>query len=209
MISLGLSVTGIDQAIRALEGVERGLPSVNESIARDGSLLISRRLKERMSDPGSSDPFWGRIGGAGNTLTARSGQSRARISPGGRVITVGDVAFAEVGSPDVHVAAHEEGFHQERARIPTAAAQTAQGVDRNKGVKLKSIPGAFYLRSRAGNLWGAIRRGRELVLLYLYKAVDHRGRHVFSDTRDQTAPEIERMAENRVRALVEGRGNGA
>lgn len=215
MNQISITITGIEPTIANLQGLERDLPRVQQEIVRDASLLTHRRVVERMSDRGGSDPFLGRTGGVGNTLAVRSGQSRARITPGGRVLQAGDVAFAVVGSPDPHVAFLEEGgtiYGRQYLRIPLASAQTAQGVDRNAGRSLRDIPGLVFVRSHRGKLFAGIEKGgprsRRFTFLYLLvPSVTLRGRHIFGDTQREVEPEIGRITEGRIRALV-ARANG-
>jgi len=186
------------------------MPSVAERVMRIISLFMRSKLVKRMSVPTVSHPFWGRVSPPGNVLGARSGMTRARLSPGGIVTRLANEWRTVVGSPDAHVAFLEEGGTKFGTspkgflRIPTRAMQTAAGVDRLTGASARTLPGAFFLRSKAGNLWIAIRdRGQRPTLLYLLKkSVRQRGRHIFRLVTAEVNAEAPRIANLQVAAFA-------
>lgn len=203
---IAIEVRGVERLEGSLARLEVELDRAQERAVAAGSVIVREKLVERMSDPGGSHPFFGRTGGAGDTLAARSGQSRARLTPAGQTVRAGDSVFATVGSPDPHVAFLEEGGTingRPYLSVPLAANQTAQGVDRGR------LPGGFIIRSKAGNLFVARRKGRNglELLRMLLRQVTIRGRHVFARARAEAEPEIARRAEAEVNLAVR-RANG-
>ena len=207
---ISIEISGVEQLERGLASFERGLDQAQERAVREGSLLANRRLKERMSDPGGSHPFFGRTGGAGDTLAARSGQSRARITPGGEVVRVGERVTASVGSPDKHVAFLEEGgtiSGSPYLSLPLASSQTAQGVDQLRGRSLRDVPGVFFVRTMRGKLLAAVKSGGPrsesiTFLRLLVRQVSIRGRHLFLRTREEIEPQVAAIAEREVQVAV-------
>jgi len=210
---IGVAARGADRVARVLRTAGQDLRTTQETIVRVAGAIVHRKVVERMSDPGTSHPFWGRGGGIGDRLAARSGGSRARITPGTQVYRVGDTVSTVVGSPDQHIGFLEEGgtvYGRPYLRVPTAAAKTAQGVDRFAGRSIREIAGAFLQRSRRGILW-AMRAvgGRAVELLYmLVRSVRIRGRHVFARARADAEPEIARVSNGAVAAVVRKANRG-
>lgn len=171
-----------------------------------GSILLRRALVARMSARAPVDSFWGKGSPSGDFIGARTGQTRARLSPGGLAIRTTSGWTAAVGSPDEHVRFMEKGGRiqgRQFLRIPTAAAQTAGGQDRNAGRSIRNIPGAFLLRSKAGRLWAATAEGGKLTLLYLLvRSVNVRARNLFGATQKEIEPEIAALGHAEIRTIV-------
>lgn len=217
---ISLQVTGATAASARLARGAREFPSLGERVVRRISLLMRKKLVDRMSARGSQHPFWGRLAPWGIAyLGARSGQSRARLSPGGLVLRSGRGEYRSVvGSPDRHVAFLEKGgvvMGRQFLRIPTRAAQTPGGSDRNAGRSIRNIPGAFLLRLRTGSLWAVRvvrgkgparegpRRGSQLEFLYLLKrSVRLRGRGIFGLTTREVNAEAPALARVEVAPFV-------
>jgi len=100
-------------------------------------------------------------------------------------------------------------------RIPLAAAQTPQGVDRFKNTSIRSIPGAFLLRTLGGKLFAVRQRssrdgagnvtGRNRGLEFLYYLVRNikvRGRHVFEASRRDVEPQVAALYRNLTTRVV-------
>lgn len=209
--------------VRGLSECERNLKAAGaqanvaaqRSVAAAG-MLVLRELKQRMSGPPGRSTFWGRTGGQGDTLGARTGATRNRLQ-GGRVMGSGGSYWTAVGSPDQYVKQAEEGGELSTSgffRIPTGAAQTGSGVDRLAGQSIKGQPGYRLIRTRAGKLWGVkenyTARGffKSMTLMYLFvKNIKVRGRHVFARTRIVSAPGVRAIGEFEVLAIVRT-GNG-
>lgn len=210
---ISVSVKGVEEAEARLKRAGTEAEQATRKAVHDASIEASRRLKQRFLPRGGYHQLWGPTSPAGPFLTARSGQSRARITPGGQVIErrVGSAIEyrAEVGSPDRHIAFHEEGgtIHGNPfLRRPTVYAQTPSGQDRYAGQSARLIPGTFLRRSQAGNLWIMQRRGpsrsevgragnlgfRAVVPLYLLiRSSTHRGRFLFKTTAEEMRPRLE------------------
>jgi len=209
---IAIELRGVAELERKLGELERALPGIQERAVREASLLVHRRLKERMSASSGFHPFWGREGAAGEALAVRSGQSRARLTPGGQVLRSGDRVFASVGSPDRHVAFLEAGgtiSGRPYLSLPLASSQTAQGVDRLRGKSLRDVPGVFFIRSLAGRLFAAreVGRGRSRrveFLRLLVRSVTLRGRHLFASTRRQVEPEVLALTQRQVSLGLRG-----
>jgi len=223
---ISLEVKGLSQAQARLAAGVREMPGLGERVVRSLSILMRRKLVERMSAPLHTSPFWGRTSPPGLAyLGVRSGQSRDRISPGGIIFRRGKEITSSVGSPDRHVAFLEKGgtiFGHQFLRIPTAAAQTPAGVDRNAGVSIRSLKDVFLMRSRTGPLW-AVRQvgkrnrgaphargaregprgGSKLEFLYLLKrSVKQRGRFIFKLTAAEVDAAAPGIAQTHVAAFV-------
>lgn len=160
-----LAVVGIVELQAKLTRLKSDLRGpTRERALKLSSLLVRRQLTELMSKRGAMDAFWGKGGAPGTGLATRSGQTKARLSPGGQVFYAGDTAYSAVGSPDKHVATLERGgtftSSGKMFRITTAAAQTAAGVDRWAGVSIRDIPGVRLIRTSSGNLWAVQDQGR-------------------------------------------------
>jgi hypothetical protein len=204
---IGLQVRGAERTIANLARAAREAGEAGRDSVRDASFVMRRKIIERLSKAGSTDAFWGKRSPAGAYLGGRSGKTRQRISPAGIVFKHGNSYQAAVGSPDVHMAFHEGGgtiTGHPYLRIPTAAAQTPAGVDRNLGRSLRDVPGVFLITSRAGKLWAATRQGRTLQLLYLLvRAVTQRPRNLMGTVAREMDPELLRLGLGKVSAVVQ------
>lgn len=234
---IGVTVTGVQHVRGNLTRARTGIRTAQERGVAKSSLLVSRMLKIELSEPGGNDSFWGKTGSRGNGLAVRSGHTRAGITPGGTVIRLGDNVVAAVGSGSEALKRHEKGgtfrgtSPSGYSRIPTRAAQTGAGVDRNAGQSIKAIAGAFLFRSSKGLLWAAVRtyqaasktiRGKgqskafmaaqnERIgksvggLMLLYLLVKHytlKPRHIFQRTRDKASPQVTALVGNAVSLVV-------
>jgi hypothetical protein len=213
----------VSVVVRGLSECERNLRAASaqaniasqRSVAAAG-MLVLRELKQRLSGTPGQSAFWGRTGGQGDTLGARTGGTRNRLQ-GGRVMGSGGSYWTAVGSPDQHVKRAEEGGTLSTSgffRIPTAAAQTGAGVDRLAGQSIKGQPGFRLIRSKAGKLWGVkenYTKGgffKSMTLMYLFvKRISLRGRHVFAQTRAAAEPKVRAIAGLEVQTIVRV-GNG-
>lgn len=208
---IGFQVRGAERVAANLARAAADAKQLPAQQLMRAGLLVQRELRARVSAPGFSDQFWGRQGGVGATMTGRSGKTRQRIVvgpvlqmplPGG-----GSVGTIHVGSPDPHMALQETGGviqGQQYLRIPTAAAQTAAGVDVNAGRSVRGLAGYFVIRTRTGNLWIVRDRGGRVVdFMYLLKrSVRIRARRIFAVTRFHTEPLISRMFGGAVTQVV-------
>jgi hypothetical protein len=182
---IAVSQNGLDKVAANLA---RGRNSVRQE-TRSAMERVVRTIEADLKGRGLSGakgfrPLFGVTGAQGDSLGVRSGRTRRSIVA--RVLDVGPTVIGLVGSPEKYMRAHEEGATIHGGRIPTVNAQTAAGVDRYAGRSIRSIAGAFLFRSRAGNLWGAIRQGGRLVLLFLYpKVIRLRARRVFGKTLER------------------------
>lgn len=226
---ISVSVSGIEEAEARLRAASEDAERGTRKAVYDASIETSRKLKGRFLPRQGYHQLWGPMSASGSFLTARSGQSKARITQGGDVIERRAGAAveyrAEVGSPDPHIAFLEEGGTirgSQFLRIPTVYAQTPSGQDRNTGQSAKNIPGTFLIRSKAGRLWIMQKRGpsrtekartgtlgfRAAVPLYLLvRSVTQRGRHLFRDTAAEMAPKLDQRLSAEVTRLTE-RANG-
>ena len=208
---IGVSVKGAEKAVRNLAGVPKNVRLESERSMRASVLLVRRMLAFEMTAPENRDAFWGKRGASGNGLSVRSGKTRASLSPGTRIYRAGAALVGVVGSAEKHLKLHEDGgvirgtSPRGYLRIPTAAAQTAAGVDRYAGKSIRDIPGSFLFKSRAGNLWAAIRRGSgPLELLYLLKkSARMRPRRIFARTRDNSRPKVVEITRGAIRTVVQ------
>lgn len=207
---IGARVIGADLVARKLERLGRELDAAEKNLAVKGSLLVRKLLGKRLTGRAPSDPFWGKGSPSGAFLGSRTGGTRGRLSPGGVAIKVAGRWQAAVGSPDAHMAMHETGGTiqgRQFLRIPTAAAQTAGGQDRNAGRSIRNVPGLFLFRSEAGKLWAAVREADRLTLLYLLvRSVTLRGRGIFAATEREARPQIAALGNAEVR-IVTARAN--
>ena len=182
---------GMGQTLAALRGGRAAIRPGLRSLVERETLLLERDVKQKsLTGAKGSHPLWGVTGASGDTLGARSGFTRRSVVR--RVFEVQGAIIGSVGSPQPQVKLHEHGGVTGPARIPTAAMQTPAGVDRHAGISARSIPGLFLFRSRAGNLWAAMRQGPRLVLAYLFKpSVRHRARKMLTRALERrTAPMI-------------------
>ena len=190
---ISVSVNGLSETIARLRRAEKDVPTALEQAVGRISLIIHRELSLQMSGSGRSDPFLGKIGATPPKLGVRTGFTRGRLSPGGRVFRRGNVAVSAVGSPDRHVLAHEEGTRitgKPYLRIPLAAAQTAAGQDRNLGRSLRGVKDIFLIKSGRGNLFLARQKGKAaLELLYmLVRSVRLPARGTFRAVTERVRP---------------------
>lgn len=192
---IGVSVKGAERAAANLKAAQQGVRDAQLAGTRRATVLVERALKREMTQPGVADAFWGKKGSAGDGLAVRSGRTRASVS--GAAYRVGERVTGVVGSKEKHLKLHEDGgvvrgtSPKGYARIPTAAALTQAGVDRNAGQSIRAIPGAFLFTSKSGRLWAAVRTNRRLVLLYLLvKSVTLRARNIFSRIARSETPRV-------------------
>ena len=195
---IGFTVRKIGRFVTKPDAVKRDLRAALKSGLRKASFIIRESLREKMSEPGGRDSFWGRTTTT-KGLLVRTGGTRARLSPGGRVYESGTTMHTAVGSPDEHVRQIEAGGEvfpgpgYKYLRIPTGAAQTRAGVDRWAGRSIRDIPGSFLFTSKAGELWAAHRKGKREKLERLYllrKSITTRARHMFARTTRETEPKV-------------------
>ena len=205
-------VRGADQVARRLERAGREMPSAVERGVKLSSLLVHRELTIQMGGTGPSDPFLGRMGAAPPKLGVRTGATRRRLSPGGKVFKIAGQYVSAVGSPDSYVRAHEDGTTitgNPYLRIPLAAAQTGAGQDRYVGMSVRGVPDLFVIKSKAGNLLLARKRGKDgLDILYVLKRqVRLPARGMFKAVTARTRPAIEKLLGQQVGVEVR-RANG-
>jgi hypothetical protein len=208
---IGVSVKGAEKALRNIAGAAKSVRVESERAMRASVLLVRRMLALEMTGSENRDAFWGKKGAAGNKLSVRSGKTRASLAPGTRVYRTGSTLVGVVGSAEKHLVLHEDGglIHgtspKGYLRIPTRAAQTPAGVDRYAGRSIRDIPGAFLLKSKAGNHWAAIRKaGGTLSLLYLLKkSARIRPRRIFARTRDSARPQVLELTRGAIRTVVQ------
>lgn len=197
---IGFTVHKSGRFVTNPAGVKRDFREAMKSALRTASFAIRKSLREKMSKAGGRDPFWGRTTDP-TGLLVRTGGTRARLSPGGRVYEAGKTMTTAVGSPDDHVLQLEEGGTVtprggfKFLRIPTAAAQTHSGADRWAGQSIRNIPGAFLRTSKSGKLWALRAKGKRGVerLYLLVPSFETRGRHMFRNTTNEMRPEVVRL----------------
>lgn len=215
---IGVSVTGASEVRRRLAKAVPDLRSAQERGVSRASILVGRELRLELTSPASSHPFWGRVGSTGTGLSVRSGKTRSSVSGGGRIFRSGDIVTSAVGSGEKHLKDHEDGgtFAGKSpagyARVPTALAQTAAGVDRWTGMSIRDIPGAFLLRSKAGKLWAARNAGgrnsQRVELLYLLvKSIHLKPKRIFGRVAERMRPQVVRLIGAEASVVV-GRANG-
>jgi len=211
---IGVSVKGAGKALRNLAAAPKSLRLETEGAMRRSVLLVRRMLSTEMTAPENRDAFWGKKGASGNGLSTRSGKTRASLTAGTRIYRNGRTLVGVVGSAEKHLKLHEDGgtVHgtspRGYLRIPTAAAQTAAGVDRFAGKSIKDIPGAFLHRTKQGRLWavrprGGPRSGRIEFLYLLLKTVRMRPRRIFARTRDTSRPQVVEITRGAIRTVVQ------
>jgi len=214
---IGVSVRGIETTQRNLARAGQELRGAQERGVSKASKLVSIELKQELTSPAASSPFWGRIGSTGSGLSVRSGLTRASITGGGRIFRSNDIVTSAVGSAQKHLKDHEDGgvfpgrSPKGFARVPTAAAQTAAGVDRYAGQSIRDIPGSFLLRSKTGRLWAARNAGgrnsaRVELLYLLVKSVRLKPKHIFGRVADRSRPKVVQLIGAEA-SLVVGRAN--
>lgn len=216
-----IEVRGADRVAARLSRAGGEAQTAIERVVVRASVQVRNRWVKRLSGPRGAGGFWGVGRVAGAALGARSGQTRARISPGGVLIRRGREVMAVVGSPDKHLLLHEEGgVVPGWSRIPTANAQTAAGVDINAGRSVRGLPGYRLIRTGQGRLWivrqsGFARVGQpqggnaaRIDFMYLLKRnVRHRARGIAKAVTAEMEPVMVQDARVSV-AVVAGRANG-
>lgn len=188
----------VGNTIRAFVAGSAEARAATERGVKTGSILLAKRLRDRFTGAKTGGGFWGPGSPAGAFLGVRTGQTRARLSPGGVTLRSGDTVTAAVGSPDPYVKAQEDGGTFTAGgffRIPTAAAQTGAGADINAGRSVRGLPGYRLIRTSAGKLWivrdaGGPKSGRVEFMYLLAKTIHLRGRHIFAETQAEMQPVI-------------------
>lgn len=208
---LAISVKGDLETAARLKGAQSDLARALEAAVAKASIELHGELKSQLSSAGSSDPFLGRRGADPPRLGVRTGATRRRLSPGGRVYKIGNRYESAVGSPDPYMKTHESGgtIHGDPyLRIPLAAAQTPAGQDRNVGRSVRGDTDLFLLKARSGNLFLAKRSGRALELWYLLKrSVTMPARKMFATVTARMAPRVSKITNGVVEVVVK-RANG-
>jgi hypothetical protein len=222
---IGVAVRGAERVMGRLAQAASDMHAETDRAMRLATLVVRRRLGLELTGAEARDGFWGRVGAPGNKLSARSGKTRASLTPGTRVYRTGNLLVGVVGSGEKHLRLHEDGgtisgtSPKGYLRIPTAEAQTPGGSDRYTGRSIKDIPGAFLIRSATGKLWavteagGRSRRatvgglvgkaGRHFNFLYLLvKRVTVKPRRIFARVRDESRPQVLELTQGRVTAMV-------
>lgn len=185
-----IQVKGIGEVVSAMLLASDRTVTATSNAVRTASFMVSRRLKERLTGVKGSGGFWGPTSPAGAFLGARTGQTRARISPGGLVVRTGTEIMAAVGSPDAHMRLHDEGgtvTGRPFLRVPTANALTTAGADINAGHSVRGLPGYRVIRTSTGKLWivrdaGGVRSGRIEFMYLLIRSATFRARGIFAAT---------------------------
>lgn len=207
---MAVIVRGLSECERNLRNASVAAKVASQRAVAAGGMYVLRALKQRMSGAPRTDPFWGRIGTAGDFLGRRTGGTVNRLQ-GGQVMGSGDSYWTAVGSPDKYVRTAEEGGALSTSgffRIPTAAAQTASGVDRLAGQSIKGRAGYALIRSKTGKLWGILNEARKTTFMYLFvKRITIKGHHVFARTRTDAEPKVRAIAGLEVQTVVRV-GNG-
>lgn len=208
---IGVAVSGAEKVLANLNRAVAEVRSQGETAMRAATKFVGHLLYLELTGAESRDPFWGKVGSKGMGLSVRSDKTRASLTPGTRVYREGTTVVGVIGSAEPHLKLHEDGATVSGTspkgylRIPTAAAQMHSGVDRYTGIGARDIPGAFILKSKTGNLWIAIRKGKRGVLTLLYllkKSVTLRPRHIFARVRDQAQPEVVKITDETISAIV-------
>jgi phage gpG-like protein len=185
---IAISTKGVPNVLanmdRGVVAVRREKRVAMERVVR----TVERDLKQRgLTGQKGSHPLFGVTGASGNSVGVRSGHLRRSIVS--RVFDAAGVSIGVIGSPLPQAKVHEKGgviSGSPYLRIPTREMQTGAGVDRLAGQSARSLPNSFVFRSKAGNLWIAMRNGGQLVLAYLLKLqVKIRARRPFGATLDR------------------------
>lgn len=214
-VSMSIQGKGFDAMAKRLTttalNTRKELGGTTERVTR----LVEKDLKNRaFSGQKGSDPFWGVTAppASSGTVGVRSGHTRRSIT--GRVFQVANQFVGIVGTGLKHVRLLEEGGTVTgNFRIPTRAAQTASGVDRQMGPRLGAGGQGWFLwptqHQREGALarirgtWLAKSVGGRLTLFYLLKQTLHyKARHMLRRTAERMKPEIIRQFGGMVRGLV-------
>jgi hypothetical protein len=218
MIDVRLNDNGTLARLRRVSAdVEKDV--LGRAMERAGRATLNVLKEHFRGAPESIDPFWGVRGGAGSTLGKRSGLTIQRLAVG-EVIRSGGDARVSVGSPDPYVKKLDEGGELTTGRffrIPTAAAQTARGVDRNLGRSVRGQANLFVLKTKRA-LWiventargigarygaGAGRTQGRLTFLYLLtRSIHFRPRGMFEAARAEAEPIAARIMGEEVAVLV-------
>jgi hypothetical protein len=212
---IGIEVRGLARMVGKLVGAASAATAAARRLAGLASVLARRKLVARMSARAPRDPFWGKGSPPGAFLGRRTGQTAARLSPGGLVVQLGNSFRSTVGSPDPHVKLHEEGgtIHGTSPRgflrIPTAAAQSPSGAEQQRfaGRSLRAVAGLFAVRTRGGRLWIAERQGgpgsERITLLFLLKQTARmRPRGIFAAVRAEMERELLALGQVEATLLV-------
>lgn len=203
-VSISVSVKGLDKFAAKL-ATEAARNRAHIRLATERSVrIVERDLKKRaMTGQRRSDPFWGPSGppASSNQVAVRSGHTRRSVT--GRVYALRDTVIGVVGTALKHVAMLEEGGvvrGSPMLRIPTGAAKTGAGVDREAG---RSVKGKGYFiwpnraqrsgkLSRVKNVWLAKVVGGIMRLFYLLKPqVRHRARWLFRTSLRRTWTQVQ------------------
>lgn len=217
-VSIAISTIGLPRTASNLARAANDLPNDTSRSLQRSALLLQRMLRARVSAPAGRHPFWGKSSPFGAALGGRSGKTRQRISVGPLLKLpsfLGSQMSVAVGSEDRHLAFHEKGgtiTGSPYLRIPTAAAQTAAGVDINQGRSVRGVAGYRIIKSKAGNLWIVRELGgantRRLEFMYLLKrSVRMRPRMIFAVSKMEVEPLANRDA-NLTVGEVTRRANG-
>lgn len=220
---IGVSVVGAVEAARGADAIARGLEAALQRRVAAGAAYVREAIQRRMTVTPRTDPFFGVMGSGGDGLSVRTGTSRSSIAAGSTV-KVGDTWQAAVGSALPHMAALENGATisgNQFLRIPLAAAQTAQGVDRYAGMSARAIPNTFILRTLGGRLFvaqneGKVARGsasqfkgRVTLLYLLVHSVTLKGHHTFQRASEDAGPTLAQLFGSDVRQVIVGGANAA
>jgi len=149
MLQFDLQVTGLDEAIKRMEELRvRDIPRVVKQI----QWSIALKAKEETLRAAS-----------GEVVNVRGGQLRRHINlqqpqwQGDEVSWGLPVSNGEAGLLSRIGAFLEKGGEvrprtAKMLRIPLDAAKTGKGIDRYANVPLRTVPGFFVVKSKAGNL---------------------------------------------------------
>lgn len=208
--SLSIAQSGARQAVRNLNAAALRVRRETHDAVERSTRIVERDVKDKgLTGVKGRHPLFGVTGASGDTLGTRSGFTRRSVTA--RVLDTGRTVTGVVGTPLKQMRMHEQGgtiTGSQFLRIPTVNAQTGAGVDRYAGQSIRQIAGAFLFRSRAGNLWAAVRQGGQLVLLYLLKrTIRLRARHIFQRSLERTRPAIDAEMRRSVTTVVNV-GNG-
>jgi len=215
---IAIEVRGAKELKATLEKAASGVSLASFRNTARATVETRNLLFRGMSGKKVSDSFFGFRSPPGHTLAARTGQTRAALSPG-RVWRLGNESFGAVGHPGAHVKALEEGAtvrptSSQYLRIPLAAALTGGGQDRNVGRSVRGVPGFFLYptkrqresgKARTRNLFIAKSVNGRLVLWYLLKTeVKMPEKRLFAVTLEQMRPRYLELMGRSVAAVVRG-----
>ena len=213
---IAVASRGVRETEARLTGFHRAIPTIQERAVARASVMVRGELVKQMSGHGGNDPFFGRRGASVPLLGVRTGATRARISPGGRVFRRGSDVFSAVGSPDRHVRFHEDGgtiVGNQYLRIPLRAAQTGSGQDRNVGRSVRGLPGTFIVKTMGGRLFiaqtkGGIRSRRVEFLYLLVRSVTLPARRMFATVTERMRQPINALMGSAVTVEVRKANGG-